>query len=213
MEILQNDPFVFHHKNNSTSLEQHSVIIYLHVDLNLYELLSSVEQQKEDILRNESVICLGLICFVLSTLQQSVVTKTFWLQPSVKYLLLCSAEESYVLFCIRFNWIVHVVVNGSQYFLVNNILQNIFCKNIWQHLLFCVLFCDWIVLSQPILPTLHILKLVQDRFGVAFWRSMYPFSVTIRRKGSSVVLNRKPLASICWCDTGNFIVIIEWYIG
>ncbi len=44
MEILQNIPFVFHHKN---SLEQHSVIIYLHVDLNLYELLSSMEQKNK----------------------------------------------------------------------------------------------------------------------------------------------------------------------
>ncbi len=39
------------------------------------------------------------------------------------------------------------------------------------------------------LPTHHILKLGQDRFGVAFWRSRYPFSITFRREGCSIVFS------------------------
>ncbi len=69
------------------------------------------------------------------------------------------------------------------------------------------------VVGHSFIPTHHILKLGQDRFGVTFWCSRYPFSITFRCEGPFVVLNRKQLASICWCDTGNFIVIIKWYIG
>ncbi len=49
--------------------------------------------------------------------------------------------------------------------------------------------------------------------GVAFWRSRYPFSIFFLLAGSSVALNKKPLASIYLRDTGNFIVMIKLYIG
>ncbi len=60
------------------------------------------------------------------------------------------------------------------------------------------------------LPTRHILKLGQDRFFIAFWCSRYPFIVTFWREGSSVVLNRKPLASICRCDVLIDCVMLLW---
>ncbi len=58
--------------------------------------------------------------------------------------------------------------------------------------------------QHSFIPTHHILKLGQDRFGVTFWCSRYPFSIHFSMWGPFVVLNRKQLASICWCDTGNF---------
>ncbi len=70
---------------------------------------------------------------------------------------------------------------------------------------------DRLIGNNPFsLPTRHILKLGQDRFFIAFWCSRYPFIVTFWREGSSVVLNRKPLASVCRRDIVIDCVMLLW---